>query len=147
MKSTQAPHPIYFVTRKTKEQGRADLVAIKDERTGERFACVFVSFQDAEEFMVANDLPFDIWKISQAHNPFYVQSCCDQALRGGIYEAMINPPPLIRGAWRILPIELLLIWSRKAEEHLLAWAGYEVPALDLQEEAQKGTGKERADPR
>ncbi len=146
MNSTQANHPIYFLTRRTEEQGRANLTAIKDERTGERLACVFISFQDAEEFMVANDLPFDTWKISQAPSPTFVESYCDQALSEGIYEAVINPPPVICGVWRTLPIELLPTWSRKAKEHLLAWAGYEAPPA-TQREVKKRAGKERADPR
>ncbi len=121
---------------RTKEQGRASFTAIKDERTGERFACVFVSFQDAEEFMVANDLTFDTWKISQVHSPAFVQGHCYEARREGIYEAVINPPPVIRGAWRILPTQQLVTWSRTVKEPLLAWAGYEVPPIPS-EEARK----------
>ena len=146
MKSTRTTHPIYFLTRKTEEQGRVNLTAIKDERTGKRFACVFVSCQDAEEFMVANDLLFGIWRISQAPSPVLVQSHCDQALSEGIYEAVINPPPVIRGAWRTLPIERLPTWSHKANEHLLAWAGYEAPRAP-QREAKKQAGRESAGPK
>ncbi|MDQ3966285.1 MAG: hypothetical protein M3246_07535, partial [Actinomycetota bacterium] len=106
MNNIKAPHPIYFLTmRRTKGQDRASLTAIKDESTGERFACVFVSFRDAEEFMVANDLTCDTWKISQAHSPDFVQGHCYEALHEDIYEAVINPPPVIRGVWRILPTQ------------------------------------------
>jgi hypothetical protein len=131
--TTQAPHPIYFLVRRTDERGRANLTAIKDESTGKRFACVFVSFHDAQEFMVANDLTFDNWKIFQAHSPAYVQGRCYEALHEGIYEAVINPPPVIRGVWRTLSITLLPTWSRKAKEPLLAWAGYEVPPVPHKE--------------
>lgn len=129
MNTTEAPHPIYFLVRRADERGRANLTAIKDESTGKRFACVFVSFQDAEEFMVANDLTFDTWKISKAHSPVSVQARCYEALREGSYGAVINPPPVIRGPWRTLSIELLPSWGRKAKEPLLAWAGYEVPPV------------------
>ncbi len=86
--------------------------------------------------MVANDLTFDTWKISQAHSSAYVQGHCYEDWREGIYEAVINPPPVIRGAWRTLSIKLLPTWSRKAKEPLLAWAGYEVPPIPS-EEARK----------
>ena len=129
MNTGQVPHPIYFLVRRTDARGRANLTAIKDESTGKRFACVFVSFQDAEEFMVANDLTFDTWKISKAHSPVSVQARCYEALREGIYEAVINPPPVIRGQWRTLPVEQVTTWSWKAKEHLLVWAGYEVPPV------------------
>ncbi len=137
MTSIQASHPIYFLIMRTKGQGHASLTAIKDERTGERFACVFVSAQDVEEFMVANDLTFDHWEISQVKGPVFVQSHCDQALSDGICEAVINPPPLIRGGWRTLPIEELATWSRTAKESLLVWAGYKA-RLRGQRSKQKG---------
>ncbi len=137
MNNIKAPHPIYFLTmRRTKGQDRASLTAIKDESAGKRFACVFVSFQDAQEFMVANDLTFDTWKISQAHSPDFVQCHCYEARREGIYEAVINPPPVIRGVWRILPTQQLVAWRQPAKEPLLAWAGYEVPPIPS-EEARK----------
>ncbi len=132
-----APHPICFLVMRTNGQGRRSLTAIKDERTGERFACVFVSAPDAEEFAVANDLTFDHWKISQVKSPVFVQSHCDQALSEGICEAVINPPPLIRGAWRTVPIEQLITWSRTAKESLLVWAGYKA-RLRGQRSKQKG---------
>ncbi len=137
MNNIKAPHPIYFLTmRRTKGQDRASLTAIKDESTGKRFACVFVSLQDTEEFMVANDLTFDNWKMSQAHSPAFVQGHCYEALHEDIYEAVINPPPVIRGAWRTLPTQQLVTWSQTANEPLLAWAGYEVPPIPS-EEARK----------
>lgn len=132
MKATATPHPIYFLTARTKGQGRAGLTAIKDERTGERFACLFVSAQDAEEFMVANDLTFDAWEISEVREPVLVQSYCDDAQRDGIYEFVINPPPVIRGVWRTLLVEQLRTWSRDVQEPLLAWAGYEVPVREVE---------------
>ncbi len=137
MSVSAMPHPVYFLVMKTKRQGGARFTAIKDENTGERFACVFVSAQDAEEFMVANDLTFDHWKISQIKSPVFVQSHCDQALSDGICEAVINPPPLIRGAWRTLPIQQLATWSRTAKEPLLVWVDYKV-RLKKQRSKQKG---------
>ena len=84
MKATATPHPVYFLTARNEGKGRAGLTAIKDERTGEYFACLFVSAQDAEEFMVANDLTFDAWKISEARSPIFIQGYCDDAQRDGI---------------------------------------------------------------
>jgi hypothetical protein len=86
--------------------------------------------------MVANDLTFDNWNISQAPSPAFVQGRCNETLREGIYEAVINPPPVIRGVWRILPVEQLTTWGWKAKEPLLAWAGYENPPVP-HEEAKK----------
>lgn len=137
----KTPHPIYFLKmRTTKVHDLPGLTAIKDERTGERFACVFLSSQDTEEFMVANDLTFDVWRISQARSPALVQGHCYDAVREGIYEAVINPPPSIHGAWRTLPIDELAIWSRKGEEPLLVWAGYEIlptPYKEAKKQARK----------
>lgn len=132
MKPTGPPHPIYFLTTRTEGRGRTGLTAIKDERTGERFACLFVSAQDAEEFMVANDLTFEAWKISEAREPILVRSYCDDAQREGIYQFVINPPPVIRGVWRTLFVEQLRTWSRKAKEPLLTWAGYEVSTREVE---------------
>ena len=138
---TKVPHPIYFLKMKrTKTQDRASLTAIKDEHTGERFVCVFLSPQDTEEFMVANDLTFDTWKISRAHSPGLVQGHCYDAVGEGICEAVINPPPSIRGLWRTLSIDQLAIWSRKAEEPLLVWAGYKAspaPHNEAKKQARK----------
>jgi len=125
MNDTPTPHPVYFLVR-TKGQRRGNLTAIKDERTGECFACVFVSAADAEEFMVANDLTFDAWRISEAQGPVFVRSYCDEALRDGVHNFVINPPPVIRGRWRTLPTERLRTWSWAAKDPLLVWAGYKV---------------------
>ena len=108
VKGTQAVHPIYFLTTRKKGQNRLSLTSIKDERTGKCFACVFVSAADAEEFTVANGLTFGCWRVSEVESSVFVRSRCKQALWDGIYEAVINPPPLIRGTWRTLPIEHLV---------------------------------------
>ena len=131
MKHTSTRHPLYFLV-KTEKQNRISLTAIKDERTGKRFACVFVSTQDAEEFMVANDLTFGTWRISQAQGPVSIQGYCHVALRDGICECVINPPPVIRGVWRILPIERILTWNRAAREPLLVWAGYKATPKEVE---------------
>jgi hypothetical protein len=101
-----APHPLYFLTR-TEGLCRATFATIEDERTSERFACVFVSARDAEGFAVANGLAFDTWKISEAQSADSIHNRCAVALRDGAYKAVINPPPVIRGAWRTLRIEFL----------------------------------------
>lgn len=140
MSVSAMPHPVYFLVVKAKRQGGARFTAIKDENTGERFACVFVSPQDAEEFMVANDLTFDAWEIYEAKALFSVNGYCSEALRRGIYQCVVNPPPLIRGEQRTLPIERLRIWSRTAEEPLLVWAGYRALPT-LAEEVEKRAGE------
>lgn len=133
MKTALTPHPLYFLTAKTEGQEReASLAAIKDERTGERFACLFVSAQDAEEFMVANDLTFDAWTISEARRPYFVLGYCDDAQREGIYKFVINPPPVIHGVWRTLFVKQLRTWGRKAKKPLLAWASYEVQTREAE---------------
>ena len=133
MKPTTTPHPIYFLTTRTEGEGReARLTTIKDERTGEHFACLFVSAQDAEEFIVTNNPTFDACEISEARGPVFIRGYCDDAQRDGIYEFVVNPPPVIRGVWRVLFVEQLRTWSRKAKEPLLAWAGYEVPAREVE---------------
>jgi hypothetical protein len=122
---SKAPPSLYFLVR-TDGQLDATLAAIKDEPTGERFVCVFVSAQDAEEFTVANHLMFSGWEISEAQGPDSVHNYVALALRAGSYKAVANPPPVIHGIWRILPIKSLHEWSRTAKEPLLAWVGYEV---------------------
>jgi hypothetical protein len=121
---SKAPPSLYFLVR-TDGQLDATLAAIKDEPTGERFVCVFVSAQDAEEFAVANDL-MSWGEISEAQGPDSVRNYVALALRTGGYKAVVNPPPVIHGIWRILPIKSLHEWSRTAKEPLLAWVGYEV---------------------
>ena len=116
---------LYFLVR-TDGQAHATLAAIKDVSTGERFVCVFVSAQDAEEFAVANDLMSRGWEISESQGPDSVHNYVALALRDGSYKAVVNPPPVIHGIWRILPIKSLHEWSRTAKEPLLAWVGYEV---------------------
>jgi len=118
----KTPHSLYFLAR-SDGQAHATLAAIKDEPTGERFVCVFVSVQD-EEFAVANDLMFS-GEISEAQGADSVRNHIALALHDGDYKAVVNPPRVIHGTWRTLPIKSLHKWSQKAKEPLLAWAGYE----------------------
>jgi hypothetical protein len=120
----KTPHSLYFLAR-SDGQAHATLAAIKDEPTSERFVCVFVSALDAEEFTVANDLMFSGWVISEAQGADSVRNHIALALHDGGYKAVVNPPPVIHGTWRTLPIKSLHKWSQKAKEPLLAWAGYE----------------------
>ena len=126
MKSTQVIHPIYFLTTRKKGQNHFSLTTIKDEHTGECFACVFVSAADAEEFAVANDLTLDRWEISEAQGPDSVRNYVALALRDGGHKVVVNPPPVIHGTWRTLPTKSLREWVQRGKEPLLAWAGYEV---------------------
>ena len=125
MNATLIPHPVYFLVR-TKGQRRGNLTAIKDERTDECLACVFISAADAEEFMVANDLTFDVWRIFEVQDPVFVRSYCEEAMCDGVRNFVINPPPVIRGRWRTLPTERLRTWSWAAKDPLLVWAGCKV---------------------
>lgn len=136
----KAPHSLYFLVR-SDGRAHATLAAIKDVFTREPFICVFVSAHDAEEFAVTNDLLFGRWEVSEAQGPDSVRKHVALALRDGGYKAVVNPPPVIHGTWRTLPIKFLHEWSQRAKEPLLAWPHYEV----LPKEAGKRTDT-RPDP-